>query len=74
MTQSNAYTYVIHVKGSLADHWAARFDGATFRRMENGDTVLEGRAADQPALFGVLHAIETFALPLISLQWSPEGA
>lgn len=73
MTQSTAYTYAIRVKGSLADHWAARFDGATFRGMENGDTVLEGRAADQPALFGVLHAIETFGLTVVSVESNPEA-
>jgi len=74
MTQKAAYQYEIRVKGSLADHWEARFDGATFRRMENGDTVLEGRAADQPALFGVLHAIETFGLTVISVKLNREGA
>jgi len=73
MTQSPPYQFEIRVKGSLADHWAAWFDGTTFRRMENGDTVLEGRAPDQPALFGVLHAIESFGLTVISVQSGPEG-
>ena len=67
-----AYQFEIRVKGSLADHWAARFDGATFRSMENGDTILEGRAADQPALFGVLHAIETFGLTVLGVKANPE--
>ena len=74
MTQSTAYQFEIRVKGSLANHWAARFDGATLRPMENGDTVLEGRATDQPALFGVLHAIESFGLTVISVESYPEGA
>lgn len=41
-----AYQFEIRLKGTLADHWAARFDGATSRATEDGDTVLEGRAAE----------------------------
>lgn len=67
-----AYQFEIRVKGPLADQWAARFDGATFRPVENGDTILEGRAADQPALFGLLHAIETFGLTVLDVKANPE--
>ncbi|HEX2832664.1 MAG TPA: hypothetical protein VHW00_06595 [Thermoanaerobaculia bacterium] len=62
-----AYEFQIRVKGSLADHWAERFDGATLRPAENGDTNLEGRAVDQPALFGLLRAIENFGLTVVSV-------
>ena len=67
-----AYQFEIRLKGTLADHWAARFGGATFRATEDGDTILEGRAADQPALFGVLHAIETFGLTVLAVTANPE--
>ena len=45
---TTTYEFEIRIKGSLADHWAARFSGATFHPMENGDTILEGRAACVP--------------------------
>lgn len=68
-----AYHFEIRIKGTLADHWATRFDGATFRPTENGDTIVEGRAADQPALFGVLHAIENFGLTVLGMKATPEA-
>ena len=69
---TTTYEFEIRIKGSLADHWAARFSGATFRPMENGDTILEGRATDQPALFGVLHAIENFGLTVLGMKANAE--
>jgi hypothetical protein len=63
-----AYEFRIRVKGSLAEHWSEQFDGATLRPAENGDTNFEGYAVDQPALFGLLRAIENFGLTVVSVQ------
>jgi hypothetical protein len=67
MARPSAYRFEIRVKGSLADPLAERFDGVTIHANEHGDTVLDGVAADQSALFGVLHAIETFGLTVVSV-------
>jgi hypothetical protein len=63
----------IHVSGWLADHWSSRFEGMTFRRLEDGNTVLRGEVPDQSALFGVLHTIESLGLNVVSVNTFPSG-
>jgi hypothetical protein len=59
--------YEIRVKGHLADHWAAWFDGMTLTRQADGTTVLRGPVADQSALHGLLRKVSDLGLPLDSV-------
>jgi hypothetical protein len=59
--------YEIRVKGHLADHWAAWFDGMTLTRQADGTTVLRGPVADQSALHGLLRKVSDLGLPLVSV-------
>ena len=73
MSQPTTHRFQIRVSGWLADHWAARFEGIALRQTAGGDTVLEGEAPDQAALFGVLHLIETLGLTVICVRTYPNG-
>jgi hypothetical protein len=67
--------YEIRVKGLLADRWAARFEGMTLTREENGDTLLTGSVVDQAALHGLLRKVRDLGMPLISVtRISPDQA
>jgi len=59
--------YAIRLKGHLDDRWAARFEGLTLTREDNGDTLLTGRVVDQAALHGLLRKVRDLALPLIAV-------
>ena len=59
--------YHIRVKGHLADHWSAWFDGLTISNETNGETVLHGLLTDQAALHGVLIKIRDLGLPLLAI-------
>lgn len=59
--------YAIRLQGHLDDRWAARFEGLTLTREDNGDTLLTGPVVDQAALHGVLRKVRDLALPLISV-------
>lgn len=61
-------TYRIRVRGHLDLGWAGWFDGLTIMHGEDGDTVLEGPVADQPALHGLLVKIRDLGLLLISVN------
>lgn len=70
MTQPKTHRFEIRIRGWLADHWSQLFDGMTFRRLDDGDTVLHGVVPDQSALFGVLHTIESLGLTVVSVSSS----
>lgn len=61
-------TYTIRIKGHLSDQWAARFEGMSVTRTEDGDTQLKGDIADQAALHGLLRTVRDCGLELLSLQ------
>jgi hypothetical protein len=59
--------YAIRIKGHLEDRWAARFEGLTLTREDNGHTLLTGPVVDQAALHGLLRKVRDLAMPLISV-------
>ena len=59
--------YDIRIKGHLDDRWAARFDGLTITRDDNGTTRLTGPVVDQAALHGLLKRIRDLGTPLLSV-------
>ena len=59
--------YQIRIKGHLGSQWADWFGGMTITE-DNGDTLLTGRVADQPALHGVLRKIRNLNLPIVSVN------
>lgn len=59
--------YMIRVKGQLASHWSAWFDGLAISNESNGETVLRGPLLDQAALHGVLIKIRDLGLPLLAV-------
>lgn len=73
MTNPTTHRFEIRISGWLEDHWSTRFDGMNVRRLDEGDTLLQGEVPDQSALFGVLHAIESLGLTVVSVRTSPTG-
>ncbi|MGO4596289.1 hypothetical protein [Terrabacter sp. 2RAF25] len=67
-TDPDRACYEIRVRGQLATHWAARFDGLTLTPLEDGTTVLRGPVADQAALHGLLRQLADIGIPLLSLH------
>jgi hypothetical protein len=59
--------YAIRIQGHLEDRWAARFEGLTLTREDNGDTLLTGPVVDQAALYGWLRKVRDLGLPLIAV-------
>lgn len=59
--------YDIRVRGHLASHWAAWFDGLTLTLQDDGTTVLHGTVADQAALHGLLRKLNDLGVPLVSV-------
>ena len=60
--------YQIRIKGHLGPQWKDWFDGMTMTLDENGETVLTGPVADQPALHGLLKKVRDLGLPLLSVN------
>lgn len=60
--------YRIHVDGELGPEWSAWFEGFVVRTATGGLTSLEGVAADQAALHGVLARIRDLGLELVSVE------
>ena len=60
--------YEIRIEGHLDDRWAARFEGLTLTREDNGDTLLTGPVVDQSALHGLLRKVRDLGMPLISVS------
>ena len=59
--------YVIRVKGQLASHWSAWFNGLTISNEPNGEAILSGPLVDQAALHGVLIKVRDLGLPLLAV-------
>jgi hypothetical protein len=62
-----ATEYHIRLKGHLANHWSAWFEGMTISNEANGEAVLRGSLADQAALHGILIKIRDLGLPLLAV-------
>lgn len=60
--------YQIRIKGHLGPQWQDWFDGMTMALEENGETVLTGHVADQPALHGLLKRVRDLGMNLISVN------
>ena len=58
--------YEIRVMGKLDPSWADWFDGFSISN-RNGETIIVGMVADQPALLGILTKIGHLNLPLLSV-------
>jgi hypothetical protein len=65
---STSVFYQIKIKGHLDPRWSDWFDGLTIKHQPNGETLLTGPVADQPALFGLLLKIRDLNLTLLSLN------
>jgi hypothetical protein len=61
----------IRVTGHLDSRWAARFDGLSLTRADDGTTVLRGPIVDQAALHGVLQKLRDIGVPLVSVTQLP---
>ena len=62
-------SYEIRVAEHLSERWAKWFDVLEIAySVESGETILRGKMADQPALFGVLGKVRDLGLTLISVQ------
>ncbi|PWB69206.1 MAG: hypothetical protein C3F07_20065 [Anaerolineales bacterium] len=60
--------YQIRIKGHLGPQWQDWFDGLTMTLEENGETVLTGPVADQPALHGLLKKVRDLGMNLVALN------
>jgi hypothetical protein len=60
-------TYEICVKGELGPEWSSWFDGFTITE-DDGETILVGQVADQPALHGLLAKIQNLGLTLVRVE------
>jgi hypothetical protein len=59
--------YEIRVGGRLDARWAASFAGLRLGHASDGTTVIDGRIADQAALYGLLQRLRDLGLPLVSV-------
>ncbi len=60
--------YEICVEGHLGPGWSEWFGGLTVIPLDNGQTLLTGPVADQPALHGLLARIRDLNLRLVSVR------
>ena len=67
-----AERYQIRVRGHLASHWAAWFDGMTLTLHDDGTTVISGTVDDQSALHGLLRKLNDLGLALVSVTPAPD--
>jgi hypothetical protein len=67
---SQAMVYQIRIKGHLGPQWTDWFEGMTVTLEDNGDTLLTGPVADQPALFALLRKVRDLGMPLLSVSSS----
>jgi len=63
----NSKRYRIVLRGRLGDHFAEAFAGMTLAS-DRGETVLEGKLADQSQLFGVLDRVRDLAIELVRVE------
>ncbi len=62
-----AELYQFQVQGNLDQQWEEWFDGLAILNTANGQALLFGPVADQPALHGLLAKVRDLGLPLIGL-------
>jgi hypothetical protein len=62
--------YEIRVEGQLPCDWSDWFEGLDIQFGPDGESVMSGPLADQPALHGVLAKIRNLNLKLISVNRS----
>ena len=60
--------YQIRVKGHLDSRWSDWLEGLTVSHEPNGETLIIGPVADQPALHGLLKRIRDLGMPLVLVQ------
>ena len=60
--------YEIRIEGHLGTQWKDWFDGMTMTLDENGETVLTGPIADQPALHGLLKKVRDLGMNLVAVN------
>ena len=60
--------YRIQIKEQLDPHWAAWFEGMALTHVAHSTTLLEGRLADQTALYGLISKVRDLDLTLIAVQ------
>jgi hypothetical protein len=60
--------YRIRVQGHLRPEWSEWFGGMTITLEEDGNTILSGPVADQPALHGLLVQVRDLGLVLLSVD------
>ncbi len=67
--------YQIRVKGHLDQQlWSNWLQGLTITHLANGETLLSGALADQAALYGVIHKLESQGVSLLALcRMFPDG-
>ncbi len=58
----------IRLQGQIDEQWSEWFEGLTITHTEQGETVLTGFVADQPALHGVLAKVRDLGLSLVSVN------
>ena len=71
-SKANA-SYRIVVKGRLDPSWQDWFDGFTISPQSGDETVLEGTAIDQAALYGILFKLRDLRLDLLFLRRLESG-
>ena len=59
--------YEIRIQGHLGPQWTDWFEGLTITLQENGETLLTGPVADQPALHGLIKKVRDLGLPLLAV-------
>ncbi len=60
--------YVIRIQNHLDTHWENWFEGMSFKRAGDGQTILSGELEDQSALLGLLEKIHNLNLTIISVR------
>ena len=66
--------YQIRIKGHLGQQWTDWFAGLTITLEENGDTLLTGPVADQPALHGLLKKVRDLGMALLAVNRVESGS
>lgn len=59
--------YEIRIEGVLGERWTGWFEGLQLSS-ENGETIISGPMADQPALHGALVKVRDLGMSLISVR------
>lgn len=66
--------YIIRIKGHLAPRWSEWFENMTITQTESGETILDGRVADQSALHGLLAKIRDLNLTILAVTRVEAGS